>query len=398
MSNPPPPEASGNPPPPPPPSGQPAAVAGETEGERALLHATEETRTYPCRACGGELEFDIENQMLACPHCGNRQELPEEDQVAEEQSFREAVAALRSGAAGRTQQQPAAQEKEVVCQNCGGHTTFDGSLTATRCPYCATPIQRDDVHAAPERLAVDGMVPFRVDEPTAQQAIGKWVKSRWFAPNEFKKYGRAGSFASVYMAFFTYDAETTTKYKGRRGDEYTVGTGDKKRTKVRWRNVSGQVRNSFDDIVVHANDGLDKRHVAALEPWPTQHALPYSAEYVAGHLCRTYDRDVEECFDEAKEVINKQVTKTIKRDIGGDRQKISKRKTKYNQLTYKHLLLPLWLLTVFFQGQTFQVMINGVTGEVQGARPWSKVKIALAITVLVVLLVVALVVMQGGSG
>lgn len=390
---------SNNPPPPPP--GQPAgAAAAATDADRALLHATEDTRTYPCRACGGELEFDIENQMLVCPHCGNQQEIPEVDEVAEEQSFREAVAALRSGLEDRAQPQ-AGQEKEVVCQNCGGHTTFDGSLTATRCPYCATPIQRDDVHQAPQRLAVDGIVPFRVDEPTAQQAIGKWVKSRWFAPNEFKKYGRSGSFASVYMAFFTYDAETSTKYQGRRGDKYTVGTGDKKRTKIRWRNVSGKVRNSFDDIVVHANDGLDKGHVSALEPWPTQQALPYSPEYVAGHLCRTYDRDVEQCFDEAKEVIADEVTKTIKRDIGGDRQKITKRKMSYNRLTYKHLLLPLWLLTVFFQGQAFQVMINGVTGEVRGARPWSKVKIGLAVAALVILLVVAFVVYsatQGGSG
>jgi hypothetical protein len=203
------------------------------------------------------------------------------------------------------------------------------------------------------------------------------------------------------MAFFTYDAETSTSYHGRRGDTYTVGSGKNRRTHTRWRNASGQVRNSFDDIVVHANDGLDKGHVAALEPWPTQEAQPYSAEYVAGHLCRTYDRDVEQCFGEAKDVINDDVTRTIKRDIGGDRQKIVQRKTSYNRLTYKHLLLPLWLLTVFFQGQAFQVMINGATGEVRGARPWSRVKIGLAVAAVVILLLVAFVVYsmgQGGSG
>ena len=54
-------------------------------------------------------------------------------------------------------------------------------------------------------------------------------------------------------------------------------------------------------------------------------------------------------------------------------------------LTFKHLLLPIWLLTVIYAGKPFQVFINGITGEVQGQRPWSKVKIAVAVMVVVIL-------------
>ena len=43
------------------------------------------------------------------------------------------------------------------------------------------------------------------------------------------------------------------------------------------------------------NGGFDQGRVAALEPWPTSTAKPFSPEYVAGHLSRTYDRDVEAC-------------------------------------------------------------------------------------------------------
>ena len=48
-------------------------------------------------------------------------------------------------------------------------------------------------------------------------------------------------------------------------------------------------------------------------------------------------------------------------------------------MTYKHLLLPIWLLTVIYEQKPFQVYINGVTGEVHGARPYSKVKILAAV-------------------
>lgn len=371
--------------------------------ERALLHQTEATRTYPCRACGGELEFHIGEQQLVCPHCGSTQEIVEDGTATvDEQDFAAAIAAIRSGALERSST-ALADEHEVVCQNCGGHTTFTGTLTATRCPYCATPILRDDIHDAPSRLAVDGVVPFRVDESAAHGAVKHWASKRWFAPNEFKKYNRAAQFSSVYMAFFTYDAQTTTHYTGQRGVTHTrtVGSGENRRTETYtvWYPAAGTVHNAFDDIVVHANAGLNEKHIDRLEPWPTQQAEPYSAEYVAGHLCRTYDRDVEQCFGDARQTIDKEVTRTIRGDIGGNQQRIHSRDTSYQLLTYKHLLLPLWLLTVFFQNQAYQVMVNGVTGEVQGDRPWSKVKIALAVVavLLVVAAVAVLWAMNGGS-
>ena len=53
--------------------------------------------------------------------------------------------------------------------------------------------------------------------------------------------------------------------------------------------------------------------------------------------------------------------------------------TRYDALTYKHLLLPLWLLAYRYGETTYQVMVNAQTGEVQGERPWSWIKITLAV-------------------
>lgn len=382
------------------PAGQ-AEEAAERLRERALLHRTEQTRTYPCRQCGGALEWDIGEQLLKCPSCGNEQEVGLADgEAVVEQDLHEAIAALDAGALTKVGLQ-VSDEKEVVCQSCGGHTTFTGTLTTTRCPYCATPIQRDDVHAAPARLAVDGVLPFRVDRPTAEVAIGEWIRSRWFAPNEFKKYATTGSFNSVYCAYFTYDAFATTRYTGRRGDHYTVtvGSGDNRRTetRIRWSHAAGTVQNSFDDLPVPANEGLDRTHVQELEPWPAADARPFSAEYLAGHLSRTYDHDVVECFTPAKVRMEEAIRQTVHMDIGGDVQQISSMGVHYEGLTYKHLLLPVWLLTVIYGGSPFQVFINGVTGEVQGQRPYSKVKIALAV-IAATLLALAAWFLFGSSG
>jgi len=368
--------------------------------ERAQHHRTEQTRTYPCTTCGGQLEFDIGLQKLRCPNCGNVLDIIEDaGRVTVEQDFHAAVARLHEQSAEGPQ---VVGQKEVVCQNCGGHTTFTGTLTSTRCPYCATPIQRDDVHDAPARLPVDGVLPFSVDQKRAKESLDAWINNRWFAPSEFKKYNQTGSFASVYVSYFTYDAETQTWYEGRRGEEYTVtvGSGDKRRTETRvnWYDVSGEVHNAFDDLAVLANDGLDRDKVTALEPWPTPQAKPFSAEYVAGHLSRTYDNDVEACLVEARQRMDAEIESTIRSDIGGDRQDINRKDTTIESLTFKHLLLPIWLLTVIYAGKPFQVFINGMSGEVQGQRPWSRVKIAVAVVLAVVLVAVVAIVYQSSGG
>ncbi|RMI32407.1 hypothetical protein EBN03_14810 [Nocardia stercoris] len=387
------------------PSAQPpvekAAPASESDdpnpGDRAMLHRTELTRTYPCANCGSQLAFDPASQKLRCPSCGNYAEIsaPREQIVAHD--LASAMAQLREWQAEDAGPQLTG-DHEVKCQNCGGTTAFAGTLTATRCPYCATPIQRDDVYNAPARLPVDGVLPFRIDEKTGRSLVEKWVSGRWFAPSDFKKYKRLGSFASVYHAYFTYDAETSTWYTGEQGIEYTVQVGRDDdgdpiyETRVNWYPVSGQVDNEFADLPVLANTEIDRSRVKALEPWPIAEAISYSPEYLAGHLARTYDQDAEQAFPEARQQMESAIESTVRADIGGDQQRIHDLRSTWNQLAYKHVLLPIWLLTVVYGDKPFQVYINGLTGEVSGERPWSKVKLFFAIlaAVLVIVAIIAI--------
>jgi hypothetical protein len=69
----------------------------------------------------------------------------------------------------------------------------------------------------------------------------------------------------------------------------------------------------------------------------------------------------------------------VRRDIGGDQQRIDRLDTQVGKLTFKHVLLPVWLAAFRYGGKSYRFVVNGRTGAVQGERPYSRAKIALAV-------------------
>ena len=79
-------------------------------------------------------------------------------------------------------------------------------------------------------------------------------------------------------------------------------------------------------------------------------------------------------------------------DIGGDEQRVSAVDTTYSDVSYKLILLPVWIAAYLHAGRSYQVLVNARTGEVIGERPYSAAKIAAAVFAALVLvaMVVAL--------
>lgn len=363
-------------------------VAGvSSEGAGAEVDQTR-ARTFPCAGCGAALTFSIEVQSLACGFCGTVREFDSTDgRAVDEQDLRAMLRDIAAGrvAAGRDAEREDGEPvvREVRCGDCGADVRFTGSLTSDECPYCGTAIQLEGVHDAEDRIRVDGVLPFGIDHDVAQRNLAAWVKSRWFAPNEFRRRGATGRFHGVYLPFWTYDALTMNDYTGERGEHYwvTVRRGDRttRERRTRWYPASGSFRRFFDDVLVFAGAGLPRKIIAKLDPWPLDECVPFTPEFLAGYLARTYETPLDDGFDIAKERIHTAIRADVCNRIGGDVQRIHGIDTEFGALTYKHLLLPVWLLVYRFHGKPYQVAVNAVTGEVQGARPWSVWKITSAV-------------------
>ncbi len=149
--------------------------------------------------------------------------------------------------------------------------------------------------------------------------------------------------------------------------------------KIHWYPASGTVRNSFDDVLVCASNTLPTHHTENLEPWDLPALIPYQDAYLQGFRAESYHISLEEGLDKAKHIMHPIIEATICRDIGGDVQDVISAQTQYRDITFKHILLPLWISAYRYSGKVFRFVVNGRSGEVNGERPYSAVKIAFAI-------------------
>lgn len=340
-----------------------------------------EDHRFPCPACGSALRFAPGAGRLTCAHCGNEEPVPETRGAIPELDLR-AAAAL-----------PPAEMEEMriaACANCGANVEFDEDLHAKECPFCAAPIVTGTgLH---RHIKPQAQLPFLVTEDEARSAMQGWLRRLWFAPSDLRRHARAErAMQGVYVPYWTYDAETRTDYTGQRGrvhyENRPVRTMVKGRSRmvtqrvarVAWTPVRGRVARRFDDVLVLGSRSLPKSFTDALAPWDLSALSAYDPRYLAGFRAEGYGVPVEEGYAEAKAMMNEIIEADVRRDIGGDRQRVGALETEVGALSFKHVLLPVWMAAYRFRGRSFRFVVNGRTGAVRGERPYSRVKIALAI-------------------
>lgn len=342
--------------------------------------------SFPCKNCGGKLKFAPGTIALKCPFCDTENVIdhaPTKGEV-EELDYLEHLNDAANDA-------NTIEQTLVKCHACAAETTFDPGLVADDCPFCGTPIVLDQQYLTTS-IKPQYLLPFQQDHLAAREAFKTWLKTRWFAPNALKEYARRDKpLQGVYLPYWTYDSATYTRYSGRRGDVYyeTVRDGDETREerRISWTYVRGNVSRFFDDILVVATDSLPTRYIERLEPWGLYHLAGYDERFISGFKAEHYQLPLAEGWSKAQHIANSVIQRDIRRDIGGDEQEIHKQDTHWDDITFKHILLPVWTSSFSYSNKRYQIVINGQTGEVQGERPYSWIKITAAVLAVATVLI-----------
>ena len=348
--------------------------------EAPAVKPTEKERKFPCKGCGADLVYTPGQGELKCPFCGHAEKIPQTEAEIKEYSFNDYLAKPKSHGYGDVP----GTRRDIRCSGCGAVSHLDANIRATTCGYCGAPMvvednegEKDDDVITPEALA-----PFKITEQQAGKLFSDWIAKRWFAPSALKHESHAKQLHGVYRPFWTYDTNTVSHWTGERGDyyytteSYTAQEDGKTVTRTRevrhtrWTFVSGIYEEFFDDVLIEA----------AKEPkYPTTYELnalvPYKPDYLSGFGAERYTVSCEEGWGEAKEEIAGSIHSAVRQRIGGDEQRVLGISTAYSGITFKHILLPLWISCYRYGEKSYAFQINGQSGEVTGQRPYSFWKI-----------------------
>jgi ribosomal protein S27E len=352
---------------------EPAASEKTSEPEVARA-----TRKFECPACGGEAQWNPAKRALICPYCGTESpaELEERDDttVIVEHDLAAALRALPDSARGWN-----ADRISVRCQSCHAISVFDPGRISERCQFCGSTalVPYEEVKAS---IRPESLLPITVAEGDARDLIRAWYGRQWLAPNGFAGKALTDTVKGIYLPYWTFDAHVDAHWTADSGTYYYTGSGKNRRRQVRWTPAAGDLSHDFDDELVCASLGVRQPLLRKVEPFPTTNALiPYDAGYLSGWTVERYQIDLVTSAQRSRERMEATIRQMCARAIPGDTYRDLVVHSQFSGQTFKHVLLPVWLVSYAYKGTSYQVVVNGATGSVAGERPWSWIKIGLLV-------------------
>ncbi len=345
-----------------------------------------EVESHDCVNCGSSMKFDPKTNSLKCDYCEYLIPLNKEEVEIVEKDFFEAIKNNK----GYTQSVEDNSVNEIECKNCGAKLLYDNTVVTKECPYCHSKHiikVENDIFIKPGYL-----IPFAIEKDEVNSKFKSWLKAKFFAVKNIDYNNVINQVNGVYIPCWTYDMHSYSSYTAERGTYYytTVTrrvngkTVTERKRKIRWRNVSGVYDTFHDDILIDASKVQATPVKNVMKSFDLKKLEAYDNRYILGFIAKRYEIDIEEGFNMAKEDASHVISRGIENQVGGDRVRNIRFNPSYNDIKFKHLLLPIWNIGYKYKNKDYYFVMNGQTGQFEGSYPKDVKKIIF--TILAVLL------------
>jgi hypothetical protein len=269
---------------------------------------------------------------------------------------------------------------------------FDPARVGQNCEFCGSPalVDYQEIKAP---IRPQGVLPFKIDASRVRDDIRRWWRSRWFAPGRLAVAALVDTVRSLYIPYWTFDAQVHCPWTAEAGYHYTVmvpGRDAKGRTimrperRTRWEPAAGVVDHFFDDEPVPGTQGLPIDLLRQVEPFPTPEIVAYDTAFLSGHVVEHYQVVLLAAAQQSQEQMNAKLQALCAQQVPGDTHRNLRINPNYASRTFKHILVPVWLLSYDYGAKAYQVLVNGYTGQIAGNRPYSAWKIFFAVVAAII--------------
>ena len=127
--------------------------------------------------------------------------------------------------------------------------------------------------------------------------------------------------------------------------------------------------------------------------------MPYDTAFLSGFVVEHYQIVLLDAAQRSQESMVRQLHDMCAAEVPGDTQRNLEIHPSFSAQTFKHILVPVWLLSYLYSAKTYQVVVNAYDGRMAGQYPKSAWKIALLVLLAIIVAVVFMMLAgEGGSG
>jgi len=349
---------------------------------------------HPCPACGAQAEWNPGKQKLVCPFCGT--ESPYTVTATGEIQELDLVRALREMPEDVRGWQT--DTRTVQCRSCKAVSVFDPKRVGQRCEFCGSPALVD-YQEIKSPIRPQSLLPFKVAETTVREQIRRWYKSKWLAPGSLKSRALVDTVKGVYIPYWTFDAQVVCPWEADAGhyyyttETYRDNKGHTQTRQVRhtrWESASGVVNHFFDDEPIPGTTGVSHALLKEVEPFPTNELIAYDTSYLSGFVVEHYQVVLLDAAKASEESMHRKLEELCAAEVPGDTHRNLVIHPTFSAQTFKHILVPLWLLTYTYGARIFHVLVNGSTGRMSGEYPKSFWKVFFLVVGIIILVAIVL--------
>ncbi len=304
-----------------------------------------------CSQCGGGLINEPDGENVVCAYCGHVADF--HAAVIEEAPRVSTLRLKRFTSSSRW------VEVEVAwrCQGCGAELAMNQRI-AEICVYCGSLNTRIDEHE-PWYEQPGGLLPFAITQAQAIERIQHELKPILRAKSSIIKSFRGDDKEpyGIYVPYWRFDGVIEIRWLYREGDQITSSRRGKK---ILFEGVH------LPAVTVPPLSCLD-----LLQPYPLRQVVPYEPARLADRPAQRYDLDVEMVVEDAYDIMlwMAQWKEGLPITTTSDGQHKAYRSLQVNNMTYRLLLLPIWVTRLNVDETQLLALVNGSTGRVALSSP-----------------------------
>ncbi len=263
------------------------------------------------------------------------------------------------------------QASILRCRGCGAAVEYDANVGAPRCAFCDAKMELETLEDPPEQTEL--FLPFTIGREEASSAVKAWLGKRgWFRPSDLREKARIQDVRPLWWVGWAFDADALVSWTA----DSDAGSG-----RSSWAPHAGQVRLTFDDIVVSASRGLTEAETATLAPrCALASALP-QVEPPEGATLEQFDVPRSQARARVASAIERTAAEVVERShVPGRRFRKVRVAPLLRALVTRRYAFPAWVMAYRYDEKVYRAVVCGQDADcVVGKAPYSLARILLAL-------------------